>query len=211
MPQRVDKKRINPRQKRARQTIDTIMEATAQVLERSGGSDFTTNHIARRAGFSIGTLYRYFPHKKAILREMVESTLRQQDLKIRNALAQSDGASAEEIIELAVQSMLEPFLNRSRVRVHMIRALIQDADFVETVNAVQLQMVRRFQSKLIEIDPVRYREPTDLSCLVLAGALLGSIRMTLFTEPAYLSDPDYKRELIALVTHLVTAKDLSSS
>ena len=94
------------------------MEATAQVLERSGGTDFTTNHIARRAGFSIGTLYRYFPHKKAILREMVESTLRQQDERIHDALAQSDGATAEEIIELAVRSMLEPFLNRSRVRVY---------------------------------------------------------------------------------------------
>ena len=207
MPQSTDKKRINPRQKRARHTIDTIMEATAQVLERSGGTDFTTNHIARRAGFSIGTLYRYFPHKKAILREMVESTLRQQDERIRDALAQSDGATGEEIIELAVRSMLEPFLNRSRVRVHMIRALIQDADFVEGVNAVQLQMVRRFQSRLVEIDPARYREPTDLSCLMLAGALLGSIRMTLFTEPAYLSDPDYESELVALVTYLVTAKD----
>ena len=76
---------------------------------------------------------------------------------------------------------------------------------METVNAAQLRMVRRFQSRLFEIDPARYREPTDLSCLTLAGALLGSIRMTLFTEPAYLSDPDYERELVSMVTHLVTA------
>ena len=182
------------------------MEATAQVLERSGDADFTTNHIARRAGFSIGTLYRYFPHKKAILKEMVEAALRKQDARIRGWLAQSDGATAEELIEDMVQHMLEPFLTRSRVRKSMLMSLMHETDLIAKVNAAHLELVRMFHSRLVEVDSARFRKPTDLSCHTLAGALLGSIRTSLIFQPSYLRDPDYHRELVAMVTHFVTAK-----
>lgn len=206
MPQRSDKKRINPRQKRARATIDTIMEATAQVLERSGDADFTTNHIARRAGFSIGTLYRYFPHKKAILKEMVEAALRKQDGRIRGWLAQSDRATAEELIEDMVQHMLEPFLSRSRVRKSMLMSLMHESELIARVNAAHLEFIRLFHARLAEMDPSRFRKPTDLTCHTLAGALLGSIRTSLIFNPSYLQDPDYQKELVAMVTHFVTAR-----
>ncbi len=182
------------------------MEATAQVLERSGDADFTTNHIARRAGFSIGTLYRYFPHKKAILKEMVQAALRKQEAKIRGSLARSDGVTAEEMIEDMVQHMLEPFLTRSRVRKRMLMGLMHETELIAKVNAAHLELMRLFQSRLVEMDPARFRKPTDLVCHTLAGALLGSIRTTLIFNPSYLRDTDYQKELVAMVTHFVTAK-----
>ena len=206
MRQASDKKRTNPRQQRARQTIDTILEATAQVLERGGDAGFTTNHIARRAGFSIGTLYRYFPHKKAILKEMVEAALKKQDAKIRALLEKAEVVTAEEIIEDMVQHMLEPFLTRSRVRRSMLMGLMHETELIAKVNAAHLQLMRMFQSRLVEMDPARFRKPTDLSCHTLTGALLGSIRSTLVFEPSYLQNPDYHRELVAMVTHFVTAR-----
>ncbi len=186
--------------------MDTIMEATAQVLERSGDADFTTNHIARRAGFSIGTLYRYFPHKKAILKEMVEAALRKQDARIRGWLAQSDGATAEELIEHMVQHMLEPFLSRSRVRKSMLMSLMHESELIARVNAAHLEFIRLFHARLAEMDPLRFRKPTDLTCHTLAGALLGSIRTSLIFNPSYLQDADYQKELVAMVTHFVTAR-----
>ena len=176
-------------------------------MERGDKPDFTTNHIARRAGFSIGTLYRYFPHKKAILREMVEAALSKQETRFRDALVQSEGATPEELIEAVVQTMLEPFRSGSRIRKSMLFALIQDAELMAEVNTAHLQMMRAFQARLVDIDPARFCAPSDLSCLTLTGALLGSIRMTMFIDSATLSDPDYHRELIAMVTYFVTAKD----
>lgn len=183
------------------------MEATAQVLERGGGDGFTTNHIARRAGFSIGTLYRYFPHKKAILKEMVESELRKQESKVREALAQTECKTGEKIIELAVHCMLEPFVSRSRVRKRMLMSLINESELIAKANAAHMRMLRLFHARLVEIDPARYRQPTDLLFTALAGALLGSIRSTMFFAPHFLTDPDYHRELKAMVTHFVTARD----
>lgn len=53
-----------PRQTRAAATVDAILEATAQILER--GDRFSTNRIAERAGVGIATLYQYFDSKEAV-------------------------------------------------------------------------------------------------------------------------------------------------
>lgn len=209
MRKSTENKRKNPRQKRAVDTIDVIMEATAQVLERNESSGFTTNHIARRAGVSIGTLYRYFPHKKAILREMAESEMRRREAGMREAMANIDCDTGEEIIEAVVHSVLERFRSHGRVRKRMLLSLIQDAELVTKANTLHIGIMRLLLERLVEVDPVRYRRPTDLLCATASGALLGSMRTMLFTAPTYLRDPDYERELIAMVTHFVTQREPS--
>ncbi|MGW5918995.1 TetR/AcrR family transcriptional regulator [Nocardia fluminea] len=61
--------RKRPRQRRSKDTLDVMLEAAAQMFSREGLAA-TTNRIAERAGFSIGTLYQYFPNKHAMLREL---------------------------------------------------------------------------------------------------------------------------------------------
>lgn len=60
-----------PRQARAAATIDVILQGAAHILRRDGLGGLTTNHIAERAGVSIGSLYQYFPGKEAILAELI--------------------------------------------------------------------------------------------------------------------------------------------
>lgn len=62
--------RKQPRQARAKATVQAVLEAAAQILVESGYSDASTNVIAERAGVSIGSLYEYFPGKEAIFAEL---------------------------------------------------------------------------------------------------------------------------------------------
>ena len=55
-----------PRQGRSRQTVDAVLAAVPRVIRREGVDAVTTNRIAEAAGVSIGSLYQYFPDKKAI-------------------------------------------------------------------------------------------------------------------------------------------------
>jgi AcrR family transcriptional regulator len=69
-PSRTLTPRKQPRQERARLTVEAILEAAAQVFEQHGYAAGTTNRIAKRAGVSIGSLYEYFPGKDAIVMEL---------------------------------------------------------------------------------------------------------------------------------------------
>src|SRR5262245_46026413 len=47
--------------------IEAILDAAAEILAEGGYAALTTNHLAERAGVSIGSLYHYFPNKEAII------------------------------------------------------------------------------------------------------------------------------------------------
>ncbi len=59
--------RRKPKQERARQTVDAVLEAVRLVVKRHGAQALTTNRIAEIAGVSVGSLYQYFPDKHAIV------------------------------------------------------------------------------------------------------------------------------------------------
>ncbi|MFI6868977.1 TetR/AcrR family transcriptional regulator [Nocardia sp. NPDC050406] len=83
----VESARKLPRQRRSRETVDTLLEAAAQVFTREG-LGATTNRIAERAGLSIGTLYQYFPNKQALLRVLAERHLAESGARLGAVLAE---------------------------------------------------------------------------------------------------------------------------
>ena len=58
--------RRSPVQARSKRTVERILDAAAHVFGERGYAA-TTNHVAERAGLSIGSLYQYFPDKDALL------------------------------------------------------------------------------------------------------------------------------------------------
>ena len=61
-----------PVQRRSRQSVKAIVEASAQVLQQHGYKGATTNRIAERAGVSVGSLYQYFQGKDEIFDALIE-------------------------------------------------------------------------------------------------------------------------------------------
>lgn len=62
--------RKNPKQARAKATVEAVLEAATQLLLRQGYDRTSTNQIAEIAGVSIGSVYEYFPGKEAIFAEI---------------------------------------------------------------------------------------------------------------------------------------------
>ena len=70
--------RKEPSQPRSKKTVKRILAATCSLLRKSGDqklSNITTNHIAEKAGISVGSLYQYFPNKEAIVFEIYKEML----------------------------------------------------------------------------------------------------------------------------------------
>jgi AcrR family transcriptional regulator len=59
-----------PIQARSRDRLRRVLDAADELLVTEGAETFTTNRIARLAGIPVGSVYRYFPDKEAIVQAL---------------------------------------------------------------------------------------------------------------------------------------------
>lgn len=71
--------KLRPSQARSQETIEQIVRVTGLLLEEMGFEQLSTNLVCRRANLTPPALYRYFPNKYALLRELGERLMRAQD------------------------------------------------------------------------------------------------------------------------------------
>lgn len=64
-----------PSQQRAHFTVNAIYDAFVRIWRRHGWDGVTTRAVALEAGFSVGTLYEYFPGKEALVSGYVRHTV----------------------------------------------------------------------------------------------------------------------------------------
>lgn len=62
-------------QPRSAARLDGLLDAAAQIVDEHGYASLTTAMVADRAGASIGTLYRYFPDRIALMRALRDREL----------------------------------------------------------------------------------------------------------------------------------------
>ncbi len=76
MPTDVAPLRRRPVQQRSAQRVEKMLESCAQLIDEVGYDGLTTTLIAERAGVAVGSLYQFFPDKRAVVQEL---TLRNLD------------------------------------------------------------------------------------------------------------------------------------
>ena len=64
-----------PPQDRSRQRVERILEAAAEIFGETGYEAATTEAIAARAGTSIGSLYQFYPNKRALFDALAQQYL----------------------------------------------------------------------------------------------------------------------------------------
>jgi AcrR family transcriptional regulator len=64
--------RRTPAQDRSEQQIERVMGAAASLIGLNGPDNVTTTQIAELAGVSIGSLYRYFKDRDAVLEALLQ-------------------------------------------------------------------------------------------------------------------------------------------
>lgn len=104
-----------PRQERAKQKVELILEAAMRLLDKGGMPTLTTNAVAATAGVSIGSLYQYFPNKEAILDALAEHELAGLSERVLAAIRDSAEVSAQERVSRIVRAVTASYGDRRRV------------------------------------------------------------------------------------------------
>jgi AcrR family transcriptional regulator len=141
------KPRKTPAQSRSQAAVDALLTATAYVLAERGFAETTTNRIAEVAGVNIGTLYRYFPSKDALLGALIDRETEALVQSIERAVVEGEGKP----LEVGVSRFFEAALEGHRLDPRTHRELLEQVGRtgrLETAAHVERRIAERWQTLL---------------------------------------------------------------
>lgn len=197
-----------PVQGRAQHTVRMIYQATAQIIENEGLAALSTNKIARVAGFSVGTLYQYFPSKEAVLQAMIADE-RQRVMDEMRAVLLEVAAGRQEPLEglrLRIRALIQAFglgnaLNRAIIK------LAWQMDHVDTVAQAQREGAEHVAIAWAQVQAREpgLRAPTPALLFVATRAVIGTIRAASLENSPLLGTQAFEDELVRMVWELIRA------
>ena len=188
MTHAVENARRVPRQSRARTSVDVILEAAAQVLEAVGEAGFNTNAVAVRAGVSIGTLYRYFPDKAAVLRALALQETETHRAALMDILA--DGSPGVAPDRAMIRAFVGAFAGRTQARRIAVSALLAHADHAD--------LAAKFAGVEAGLTDAQGRPVSRVQAFVLGRAIQGAMRAAVLEGADFLLSREFEDELVRL-------------
>ena len=95
-----------PKQARARERVERILDAARTELEGRPATDITIESIAERAGVAVGSVYSYFSSKTALLLAVAATVMDEADAETARQLAQCRNLPWREAVERTVEATL---------------------------------------------------------------------------------------------------------
>jgi AcrR family transcriptional regulator len=191
--------RKQPRQARSQATVNAVLEAAIQVIEREGVDAATTTRIAEVAGVSIGTLYQYFSHRDAIFNALQDREFERALGLMRSVLSEGNLArSPRETVTAVVRGLAE--LYASCPALHRLLA-------IEGLRVAEAERVYAFDTRIVAIirhflaatgAPIR-RKNLDAASFVAFQSVRATMLASLLERPPGLGQEELAEELADLV------------
>lgn len=175
---------------------ESIIEAAGTVLAQDGYAGFTTNIVAERAGVSVGSLYRYFPNKEALLAELARRLERKTELLVLSVIEQKANASLDELIAAVVDALFDE-LGDAKLR-QALRSEVPAAWLAPVSEHVDRTVLERIAQLLESRDDVR-AGPYPLMAWIAGHAVELLVEAAMLDASASGRSRELREELIVLV------------
>ncbi len=189
--------KTQPLQERSRQTYEAILAAAAALLEEVGIDSLSTNMICARANLTPPALYRYFPNKYALLRELGVRLMQVQDKAVFDWVA-AGGLAAN-----SMEEALEKDFEITKRVIDITRAQPASLWIARAMRAVPMLREVRIESRnhvaevLFQAMRPRYRNTSDeaLRRAVRLNIELSSAAIEMIMEEPDAQTDEFIREL----------------
>jgi len=213
MPPRALSARKTPRQARSIETVRAILDASIQVLRRRGLDRLTTTAVAERANVSVGTLYQYFPNKRALLAEVLREHLGQVADAVVNAARRTSGGSRRDIVAAVVAAFVTAkFSDAERSRVlYAVAGEVGGPGIVRAASErarAALQQALASASDAPRDETVQERERV---AHMIAAMMVGPVQEGLAADAPAETAVQLSRELTLAVTGYLEQRRLANS
>ncbi len=190
---------INPRhsakQSRSQEIVSAIVTAGVQLLEDHGADFLTTSRIAERAGVSIGSLYRYYPNKQAVIAAIYEKRIDDEVMAVRQKKAAS--ASFEDVsFHSAIRVFVDIAVDRHRRWLDLAPEFYKE--YSESFSLGRKMgrtedLMRRFLEK--HRHELRVTDLDTASFIVARGLLSATLHIAVREKPQLLTSDTFAEEL----------------
>jgi AcrR family transcriptional regulator len=96
--------RTEPIQERSAARVDALLDAAAAVVDEIGFDRLTTAMVAERADASIGTVYRYFPDRIALLQGLRERAIVRFRIAVAHRIEETDPKAWTDVVDCAIDA-----------------------------------------------------------------------------------------------------------
>lgn len=131
-----------PQQRRSRETVSAVLDATIRIFEQEGPERATTSRVAEVAGVSVGTLYQYFENRDAILYALQDREFERATELMQRVLSDGAPASERELARAVVEQLLG--LYRAAPALHRVLA-------VEGLRVTPTERVQAFDRRIVDV------------------------------------------------------------
>ncbi|SDQ74803.1 DNA-binding transcriptional regulator, AcrR family [Thermostaphylospora chromogena] len=188
--------RRRPAQRRSARRVERMLDACAELLDESGYEALTTTRIAERAGVAIGSVYQFFPDKRAIAQALARRNVELLAARVGRRFIHEDYRSWWD----AVDAIIDEYVDMHR-SVPGFRFL----HFDEVVQLLGLQTVAdsstviagRMRALLLEEFGVADSEEVERGLMVVAEAGDAVLKL------AFRHDPQGAPEIVAEAKRLI--------
>ncbi|MCP2254353.1 transcriptional regulator, TetR family [Prauserella aidingensis] len=187
--------RRKPVQERSAKRVERMLDAAAELLAEVGYDALTTTLVAKRSGVAVGSLYQFFPDKRAIVQALTHRNLERFLGAVGERFQGVDHQSWWEIVD----SLLDIYLQMHREvpgfsRVHFGDAVdVQLLDSERTNNGVITDALADLVANHVDVP----RDAVNLPISVAVEAADSLLKFAFRTDPE--GDPQVVAETKALI------------
>jgi len=196
--------RKQPKQRRARDTVEAILTATTRILVRDGFERASTNRIAEEAGVSVGSLYQYFPNKEALVAALMERHVHEMYAVLEGELARLSSLplrpAVRELVGLMIRAhAIQPKLHR------VFAEQVPRVGRLQRVVAVERRFETLVQNVLRGLDGRMRPRNLELAAFVVIQTVEALTHAAVLYHPDKLATDEFAEEVVELVVRYLAA------
>ncbi|HJL20515.1 MAG TPA: TetR/AcrR family transcriptional regulator [Sandaracinaceae bacterium LLY-WYZ-13_1] len=198
-------RRAAPTTARGRASVEKILAAMLEQLTEGVWSAASARAVAKRAGVSPASLYRYFPD----LRAMVSELARRREAQTLELLAAPLSERTDAPVASLLRTLVTALVDRARRDRRTRRALLAEVPqaWVRDVgDEVATALDDLFRRQLESRATVRGADPARLATIVRAG-LGHCLESAIVVRPELLDHPAFADELVTLGARYLLTRD----
>lgn len=190
--------------------VDAIVEAARRVVADVGWSQAKVARIAKVAGVSVGSLYRYFPGRDVLLRALIDRSLQSDYEAFMAALDKARGETFEQSLEAFADALL---VEGRLTDPELLRELINVLEAAGRLEAVQRrfdEMIDAFATRIVAQHPqLGPRALVHRRCHILFWGTRGAFVARVRVEDPFDLDA-FRRDALQLALGLLTSSEGSA-